>query len=74
MTQKNITYRFLIDLGGVSAGFTIGLLSLQFFRGGVSLPLDNTDGVILMSITFTALLLSSAFHHFIGQPSKSVDN
>lgn len=75
MTQESSVFsRFAIDLGGALLGFLIGLLCLQFFRNGVSLPLDNTDWFVLIFTTFSVLLLSSVLHKYIGQAVKPLDN
>lgn len=75
MSQKNkVLSRFLIDISGALMGLLFGLLCLQFFRNGVSLPLENTDWFILISSVFTALLLSSVFHKFLGRFLKPINN
>lgn len=73
MTQETkVLSRFLTDLSGALIGFLIGLLCLQIFRNGLSLPLDNTDWFILISATFTALLLSSVLHKPISRLLKPI--
>jgi len=68
MAQKNkVLSRFLIDISSAICGFAIGLLCLYFFRGGVSIPLNNGDYLILVSTIFTALVLSSVFHKNIAR-------
>ena len=75
MTQKNkVLSRFLIDLSGAFSGLVLGMLCLQLFRNGLSLPLDNTDWFILISTTFSALLLSSIFHTHIARMFKVMSN
>jgi len=73
MPQKNkVLSRFLMDLSGAFIGLLIGLLCLQFFRNGLSLPLDNTDWLVLISCVFTALLLSSIAHKIIVRLVKPI--
>lgn len=75
MTQKNkILSRFLIDLGSAFIGLLFGVLCLKIFRGEMVLPLDNADWIVLVSTTFTALLLSSVFHKFIGRFFKPINH
>jgi len=74
VTQKNkILSRFFMDMSGAIFGLAIGLLCLHFFRGGVSIPLDNGDCLVLISTTFTALLLSSVFHKNIKRVLKPTE-
>jgi len=75
MIQKNkILSRFLIDLSGAFIGLLLGVLCLKLFRGGMVLPLDNADWIVLVSTTFTALLLISVFHKNIGRFLKPLNN
>jgi len=75
MTQKGkILSRLLIDLSGALIGLLIGVICLQIFRNGLSLPLDNTDWFVLITTMFTALLLSSVFHKLIGRFLSIIDN
>lgn len=75
MTQNNkILSRFVTDLSGAFVGLLLGMLCLKLFRNGLSLPLDNTDWFVLISTTFTALLLSSVFHKIIGRVFKPISN
>lgn len=75
MTQKNkVLSRLLVDLSGAFLGLLTGLLCLHLFRNGVSSPLSNTDWFILISTTFSGLLLSSVCHKHIGRLLKPVKN
>ena len=72
MAKKNkVLLRFLTDFSAALIGLALGVLCLHVFRGGLSLPLGGTDGLILISSTFTALLFSSFFDKFIGRIMRS---
>lgn len=60
-----ILRRLLVDSGAALIGLVIGLVYIEFFRNGVALPLSGPDGLILISSTFVALLLSSVFSYFV---------
>jgi len=75
MTNKNtVLSRFAIDLSGAFIGLFLGMLCLKFFRGGMVLPLDNADWIVLVSTTFTAMLLSSVFHKSIRRFLKPISD
>jgi len=72
MTQTHkVLLEILIDLGAALIGLAIGVLYLQIFRNGLSLPLESADGLMLILSAFIGLLLSSVFDKFIDRSSRT---
>jgi len=66
MTQDNkIILRLAIDISAALIGLVFGLAYLHLFQNGVTLPLESSDSLVLISSTFTALFLRSVFEIFM---------